>query len=159
MRMVLYASLLVIALVALWLLLPTQSQAATTHHVTIDAAQYEFSPGRIEVAQGDEVIITLTASDVVHGLYLDGYDIEQQVLPGVSQQIRFIADQPGKFRYRCSVSCGALHPFMIGELVVSSNAPFRQAVAAVLLAVAGSIFYLSRFRSSQNEQGSETTRA
>jgi cytochrome c oxidase subunit 2 len=153
----LYALLIAPVLASVWLLLPAPPQAATTHHISIEASQYEFAPGRIEVAQGDEVIITLTASDVVHGLYLDGYDIQQRVEPGVTQQIRFTADQPGKFRYRCLVSCGTLHPFMLGELVVNSNTPFRQAVAVLLLAATGTTAYFVRFRRNNHEPSSQTS--
>jgi heme/copper-type cytochrome/quinol oxidase subunit 2 len=96
----------------------------------------------VRVNQGDRVIITLTASDVVHGFYLDGYGLEQRVEPGVSQQIIFTADKAGKFRYRCSVNCGSLHPFMIGELVVTSNTPYWRAIAIVLVAASGMLIYL-----------------
>jgi heme/copper-type cytochrome/quinol oxidase subunit 2 len=87
----------------------------------------------------------LQASDVVHGLYLDDYGIDVRFEPGVSEQVEFVADKTGKFRYRCSVACGALHPFMIGELIVRPNLPFFRAVGLVLLALVATLFYLRRF--------------
>ncbi len=36
------------------------------------------------------------------------YDVAAALVGGRREQIAFTADQPGKFRYRCSVSCGAL---------------------------------------------------
>ncbi len=113
--------------------------APRTHHVEIDSTQYEFAPGRLHVNQGDTVVITLTASDVVHGFYLDGYGIEQRVEPGVSQVIEFVADQRGKFRFRCSVSCGPLHPFMIGELIVGPNVLFWRVIGVALIALVGTL--------------------
>jgi heme/copper-type cytochrome/quinol oxidase subunit 2 len=107
-----------------------------THELSIDAADFAYTPGRIEVRQGDHVTITLTASDVVHGFALDGHDIKVRVTPGVSERIVFTADEAGKFRFRCSVSCGALHPFMIGELVVTPNNPFWKAAAIALIGMA-----------------------
>lgn len=96
-----------------WLLLPVPvSSSPTTHHISIDMTQFAFSPSRVEVSQGDHLVIDLTASDVVHGFYLDGYGIEQRVEPGLTRQITLIADKTGKFRFRCSVSCGELHPFI-----------------------------------------------
>lgn len=115
---------------------------ATTRAITLDATQFAFTPGRVHVNHGDRVVITLTASDVVHGFYLDGYDLEQRIEPGVSRRITFTADKAGKFRFRCSVGCGPLHPFMIGELVVESNTPFWHAIGIVLVAAGGMLVYL-----------------
>jgi heme/copper-type cytochrome/quinol oxidase subunit 2 len=120
----------------------TVAGATVVHHIDLDSHQYAFVPGRIAVKAGDRVEINLTASDVVHGFYLDGYGLETRVEPGISRQITFVAGQPGKFRYRCSVSCGPLHPFMIGELVVTPNAPFWKAAAAVMIALSGMLVYL-----------------
>jgi len=131
-----------LALAALALPLPSMA-APQVHHITLDAHQFAFAPGRFEVNQGDSVVIHLTAGDVVHGFYLDGYGIERRVVPGVTEEIHFTADQPGKFRYRCSVSCGALHPFMIGELIVNPNLPFTRAAAFALLAFCAVIVRLS----------------
>lgn len=136
---------LAVILIVLWLL-PLPIGAESSHRtIQIDAHQFEFTPGRIEVSQGDVVTIRVTASDVVHGFYLDGYSIQQAVTPGISEEISFIADQPGKFRFRCSVSCGTLHPFMIGELVVNSNIPLWRAAATVGASLIGILFYLWHF--------------
>ena len=128
------------------LFLPFPSFAApVTHRITMTAGQFAFDPPVLHVNQGDRVLITLQATDVVHGFYLDGYDVQARVQPGTSQRIEFVADQTGKFRYRCSVSCGALHPFMIGELVVGPNLTFARAVGLMLVALAATLFYLWRF--------------
>jgi heme/copper-type cytochrome/quinol oxidase subunit 2 len=108
----------------------------------LSAEQYQFTPGRLHVNQGDRVIITLTASDVVHGFYLDSYGLKTRIEPGVSQQVEFVAERPGKFRYRCSVPCGPIHPFMIGELVVGPNIPFWRIAGVILVATAGMLAHL-----------------
>ncbi len=112
-----------------------------TRYITLDARQFEFAPHRIHINKGDRVIIQFTASDVVHGFYLDGYGIEERVEPGIVKRIEFVAERTGKFRYRCSVSCGSLHPFMIGELVVGPNEPFWRAIAFVIVSVITLIAY------------------
>ena len=121
------------------------STEPVTHHLTMTADQFSFDPPVLRVNQGDRVRLTLQASDVVHGFYLDGYGLQQRVEPGLSEEIEFTADRAGKFRYRCSVSCGTLHPFMIGELVVGPNLPFIRTVGLLLVAVAGTLVYLWRF--------------
>ncbi len=135
-----------IGLAMLVLLLPVPfSSAPATHEVTLIAEQFAFDPPTLRVNKGDRVVINLQAADVVHGLYLDDYGLDVRVEPGVSERIEFVAEKTGKFRYRCSVACGALHPFMIGELVVKPNLPFLRAVGLTLVALAATLFYLWRY--------------
>ncbi len=44
-------------------------------------------------------------------------------LPTLDRQriMQFTADRSGSFRFRCSVACGDMHPFMIGKLQVGTN--------------------------------------
>ncbi len=125
----------VLALAVLTVPIPTLV-APRTHHVELDSKQFDFAPGRLRVNQGDTVTLHLTASDVVHGFYLEGYDIDQRVEPGIPAEISFMADKRGKFRYRCSVSCGPLHPFMIGELIVGPNVPLWRAIGLAIVGLA-----------------------
>lgn len=129
----------------IWLVPLPVTATPVTHEITITADQFSFDPPVLQVNQGDRVRLTLHAADVVHGFYLDAYGLQTRVEPGLSEQVEFVADQAGKFRYRCSVSCGGLHPFMIGELVVNPNWPFARAVGLTLVAVTGVLFYLWRF--------------
>lgn len=104
---------------------------------------YAFEPGRLRVNRGDRVTVTLQSEDVVHGLYIDGYGIDIKAQPGQPVQASFIADRLGKFKVRCSVTCGAMHPFMIGELVVGPNIPFWRAAASLLIVATDTLLSLS----------------
>ncbi len=126
-----------LALLALIMPAPLTSAAPQERPIRVNARMFAFEPGRLRVNRGDTVVLTVESEDVVHGLYVDGYGVNVQVEPGQSAQVRFVADRPGKFKFRCSISCGNLHPFMIGELVVEPNVPFWRAVAALLIASVG----------------------
>lgn len=115
----------VIATVIWFMPLPTLTPQ--TRHITIEASQFEFNPGRIEVNAGDQVILDISTVDITHGFYLDGYGIERRLAPGINQHIEFAATQVGKFYFRCTIICGSLHPFMLGELVVNPNNAFWKA--------------------------------
>jgi heme/copper-type cytochrome/quinol oxidase subunit 2 len=101
----------------------------------VEASQYAFTPAVLKVNPGDRVTIELASTDVVHGLYLDGYDLKVMADPGQTATLSFIANQSGMFRFRCSVTCGDLHPFMIGKLYVGANTLFWRGLGLALLAV------------------------
>ena len=130
-----------VALAVLTLPLPV-SASPTTRTITLFAKQFEFSPARLEVNEGDHVIITVQADDVVHGFYLDGYGLVTRIEPGISQRIEFVADRTGKFRYRCSVTCGPMHPFMIGELIVGPNLLFWRVLSLTVIVATGTLLLL-----------------
>lgn len=116
----------------------TPAQHSVDRTVRIEAAQYRFDPGLVRVSRGDRVTIELVATDVVHGLYLDGYGLQMTADPGQTARLTFVADRSGSFRFRCSISCGAMHPFMIGKLQVGSNGLlWAGLVLATLAAAAG----------------------
>jgi heme/copper-type cytochrome/quinol oxidase subunit 2 len=106
--------------------------------VRIEASSFDFEPGTVRVNRGDRVTIELVAEDVVHGLHIDGYDLAITADPGQTARLSFIADRSGAFRFRCSVACGALHPFMVGKLKVGHNWLLWRAVSlAFVAALAG----------------------
>ena len=141
------ATLLLVVLAILLVPIPALHTTGS-RDIVIDASQYEYSPSRLNINRGDTVNVTLAASDVVHGFYLDGYEIDARIEPGISQQFTFTADRSGKFRYRCSVSCGPLHPFMIGELVVGPNEPLWRASALAVAAAAALLLGARKRRSA-----------
>jgi len=130
------------AVVALFAPLPLHARQPAEHHLTLEARSFAFDPAVIQVNQGDRVILELESVDVTHGVYVDGYGVEAVSEPGHRTRLDFVADQVGKFKYRCSIACGSMHPFMIGELVVRPNIPYWRAVALTLLAAVGSVIYL-----------------
>ena len=101
----------------------------------IDARQFAYSPSELRVNPGDTVTIQLVSTDVVHGLYVDGYDVSVEADPGQTTTLSFVANKPGSFRFRCNVTCGAMHPFMIGKLNVGSNNWLFRSIGLAIIAI------------------------
>lgn len=114
--------------------LPVPSIAPQERTFQIEARQFAYSPSELKVNAGDKVIIQLVSTDVVHGLYIDGYNVSVEADPGQSATLTFTADTPGSFRFRCNVTCGAMHPFMIGKLTVGTNNWLFRSIGLALLA-------------------------
>jgi plastocyanin len=113
--------------------LPHTDDAPTRRHFRIEASSFRYTPATIAVNVGDSVTIELVATDVVHGLYVDGYDVKVTADPGRTASLAFVAQRAGMFRMRCSVTCGSLHPFMIGKLRVGRNELIWRSVALTML--------------------------
>jgi cytochrome c oxidase subunit II len=114
--------------------------APQERYITIKAHKYGYEPAVLQINKGDRVYLTLVSSDVTHGFFLEGYDLDARVRPGdfnfqvrhpsqssefkPVEEVSFVANRTGKFRYRCSTTCGYMHPFMQGEMIVRPNSLF-----------------------------------
>ena len=114
-----------------------RTSAPEERYVTITAGKYAFDPPVLRVNKGDRIHLSLMSSDVTHGFFLEGYDLDAQIPPGeftfllrrpsqseeyeTVDEVVIVAEHSGKFRYRCSNTCGFMHPFMQGELIVNPN--------------------------------------
>ena len=83
------------------------------------AKQWEFSPNKIEVNEGDTVILNVKSIDVDHGLAIPALGINKFLSPGNTVKIEFVAHQKGTFVFACSVSCGVGHTGMSGKIIVN----------------------------------------
>ena len=125
------------------------SRTARTHHIDISARRFGYTPARIVVNKGDPVNLRFYTEDVTHGFQLDGHPIDLIARKGVTfkrnvrqdseghlkadwqriSSVMFVAQRAGKFIFRCTETCGNLHPFMTGELIVRPNTPYHFFIA------------------------------
>ena len=132
-----YGVLFLLAILILVAPVPVRGFIPTERYFRVEASQFAYSPSVLKVNPGDRVTIELVSQDVVHGLSIDGYDLEIKADPGETHPLSFTAGRSGSFRFRCSATCGSMHPFMIGKLQVGGNtALWRGAGLALLLVVA-----------------------
>jgi heme/copper-type cytochrome/quinol oxidase subunit 2 len=132
-------SLLLIVVAALLVALaplPVRYAAPQERLFRVEARQFAYSPSQLRVNPGDTVTIQFVSTDVVHGLYIDGYGISVEADPGQTATLTFVANKAGSYRVRCNVTCGAMHPFMIGKLSVGTNLWFYRSIGLALLGIA-----------------------
>lgn len=135
-----WAAWLAAAILILALPWPALASAPADRVIRVEGRRFEYAPGTVAVNTGDLVTLELVAADVVHSLHLDGYNLTITAEPGQTARLTFTADQPGMFRFRCSTTCGPLHPFMIGTLTVGTNDFTWRAAGLIGLAALAAIW-------------------
>jgi heme/copper-type cytochrome/quinol oxidase subunit 2 len=149
-------SLLVLAmagLVVAFAPLPVQTVAPQARTFRIEARQFAYAPSEFKVDPGDTVTIQLVSADVVHGLYIDGYGVSVEADPGQTATLTFTANKAGSYRVRCNVTCGAMHPFMIGKLSVGRNLWLYHSVGLAALGVIGFLPLSERVQVKRKQEG------
>ncbi|GAG99923.1 unnamed protein product, partial [marine sediment metagenome] len=124
---------------------------ATTHTISLEAKKYGYSPSRLVVNQGDTIVLKPTSLDATHGFLLDGYPLEFIMRKGATflkyswdrvPEVEFVAGKAGKFTFRCTQTCGNLHPFMTGELIVKPNSPYYLFISLSIWLVFSLLLYI-----------------
>ena len=91
--------------------------------VEIVAERFTFTPSRVVVPAGTTLEIRLRSEDTSHGFRIMGG--RNVIIPKRrfgEAVVVFEAAEPGEYRFECSRLCGAGHPFMVGEIVVTPDA-------------------------------------
>ena len=93
-----------------------------TVEVFMTAIRSHFTPERVEVKAGDNVIWHITnveqSLDSTHGFAIPGYNINLSLEPGETATVEFVADDDGVFPFYCTEFCSALHLEMAGYFLV-----------------------------------------
>ena len=115
----------------LFLPLPVHAAEPVTRTIRVEASQFAYQPAVIRVNPGDTVTLEIISTDVVHGIYVDGYGVSATADPGQTARLTFVAGRSGTFRIRCNEPCGPLHPFMIGVIQVGNQSKIVRAIGLV----------------------------
>jgi heme/copper-type cytochrome/quinol oxidase subunit 2 len=95
-----------------------QEPAPSRREVSIVARDHQFIPNAVDVAQDDLVRVTFTADERAYSFAIDAYRIVKRAAAGRTIVFDFRADQPGKFRFYCSLTSDPGCKEMVGTLVV-----------------------------------------
>ena len=95
-----------------------QEQAPNRREFDLTAANYRFTPDRVEVKQDELVKVTVRSTDVAYSLTIDEYRVSKRVPAGGAVTFEFRADRAGTFPFYSNLTSDARHKAMKGEFVV-----------------------------------------
>jgi len=114
-------------------------------YIHIRNFRYGKDPSVIRCNRGDTLHLTYSSDDTGHSFFLEEFDVDAKVSPGVEEvtvfrpsdptakpvitkELTLVAEQPGilnylisKSQYRCHVWCGPMHAFEQGKLIIMPN--------------------------------------
>src|SRR5690625_4874235 len=80
----------------------------------IVATNWDFDQAEYTVTAGEEVKITLVNEEGMHGIAIDGLDVDIQG----DGDATFIPEEPGEYKIYCNIPCGQGHNDMVSTLIV-----------------------------------------
>lgn len=77
------------------------------------------------VPVGRDVVLNITAQDVIHAVYIPAFGIKIDAIPGRINYQWFRADKPGSFIGQCAELCGSAHGEMFFRVKVVEEAEWQ----------------------------------
>ncbi len=85
----------------------------------------EVTTGELHLPVGRDIILNLTAMDVLHAFWVPEFRIKQDAVPGRTIPIRISPTVEGTYPLICAELCGAYHGVMRSEVVVQSERDYN----------------------------------
>jgi cytochrome c oxidase subunit II len=86
--------------------------------------EYSFTPTCLIAPTNTPVTLRATSADVVHGLLIEGTNINTMLVPGYISVLTIRFDQPGEHLMPCQEFCGVGHEGMWAKVKVIDKADF-----------------------------------
>lgn len=134
---VLVAASAALSLATYWVVLAQGpgGQTVSPQVIEISAKKYEFTPSEFHVPKGAHVELRVHSEDATDGVKLDVYpegstgkgmpglvfdqpNENGKVKKGADQVVDFVAQEPGRYDFKCAKFCGFGHDKMKGQLIV-----------------------------------------
>jgi|SRR5690625_3802886 len=80
----------------------------------IIATNWDFDQDEYIVQAGEEVNVTLVNEEGMHGIAIDGLDVDIQG----DGEATFTPTEPGEYKIYCNIPCGQGHSDMVSTLIV-----------------------------------------
>jgi len=92
--------------------------------------------GELHVPVGREIVLNISAQDVIHAFWVPEYRLKQDAIPGQQTQIRFTPKTAGEYPVICAELCGPYHGAMKTKVIAETPEDFatwvqEQKVASV----------------------------
>lgn len=78
------------------------------------------SAGELHLPVGREVLVNISANDVLHAFWVPEFRLKQDAVPGRQSELRFTPNRVGTYPLICAELCGAYHGAMKTTVIVES---------------------------------------
>jgi cytochrome c oxidase subunit 2 len=89
-------------------------------------AKDDIVAGTLRIPAGRQVKLMLMARDVIHSFFVRELRVKQDLVPGMTIPMHFVADKPGTYEVPCTELCGLGHSQMRTRMIVMPPAEYER---------------------------------
>ncbi len=80
--------------------------------------------------EDQQALLLMEATDVIHSFWVPEFRVKQDLVPGITTEVRITPTELGDYTLRCAEVCGLNHTYMLADVKVVSEADFNTWMAA-----------------------------
>ncbi len=115
---------------------PTPDQAGQPPELVVNVTGMQYAwiftypdtgvtAGELHVPVDREVLLNLSANDVLHAFWVPQFRLKQDAIPGRQTELVFTPDRLGTYPVNCAELCGAYHGAMKTQVIVETPEEFN----------------------------------
>lgn len=115
---------------------PTPDKAGVPAEYVISATGLQYAwlftypdtgvvAGELHVPVGREILLNISANDVLHAFWVPEYRLKQDAIPGKQSELRFTPTKVGEYPVVCAELCGPYHGAMRTKVIAESPEDFN----------------------------------
>lgn len=93
----------------------------------------------LHVPVGQEVLLNISANDVLHAFWVPEYRLKQDAVPGRQTELRFTPSLAGEYPVICAELCGPYHGAMKTKVIAETQADFDAWIDSQKVASSGGL--------------------
>ena len=70
------------------------------------------------------LLLSMSSVDVLHSFWVVEWRVKQDLVPGITTELRVTPTEVGEFQLRCAELCGLRHAYMLADVRVVSQEDF-----------------------------------
>jgi cytochrome c oxidase subunit 2 len=86
--------------------------------------QGEFQTTEMVVPVNQPLLLSMSSVDVLHSFWVVEWRVKQDLVPGITTELRVTPTEVGEFQLRCAELCGLRHAYMLADVRVVSQEDF-----------------------------------
>jgi cytochrome c oxidase subunit 2 len=83
--------------------------------------------------QDQQALLLMESADVIHSFWVPEFRVKQDLVPGITTEVRITPTELGEYTVRCAEVCGLQHTYMLADVKVVPEAEFSNWLASEAL--------------------------
>jgi cytochrome c oxidase subunit 2 len=80
--------------------------------------------------EDQQALLLMESTDVIHSFWVPEFRVKQDLVPGITTEVRITPTELGEYTVRCAEVCGLNHTYMLADVQVVTEAEFNSWLAA-----------------------------